>query len=330
MSEIQNRKKDHIELALASQMNAMHRNSSLTYEPALGHQGKNTFQGLTIAGKQVKAPFWISSMTGGTVETGEMNKVLAAAANKLDAAMGLGSCRIALEDPKQLPFFQVRKELGDHLPLFANLGIAELEMLVNQNQLFKLQELVKATEADGLIIHINPLQELLQPEGACHRKPPLDSLKSLLDVANYPIIVKEVGQGFGPQSLNALLSLPLEAIELAGFGGTNFSKVEILRSKEKHPSTEALSLIGHNPLEMLHWLNASTQIRCKNIIISGGVKNAIEGYHYNSLCKLPSLYGIASRLLQPAQTSLESLIEYLTIELKSYNVAADFLTLKEN
>ena len=330
MSEIQKRKKDHIELALASQIDAAQSNSNLVYEPALGYEGKNTFSGLKIAGKHVKAPFWISSMTGGTIETGELNKVLAVAANKLGAAMGLGSCRIALEDPKQLSFFQVRKELGDDLPLFANLGIAELETLVDRNQLFKLQELVAATEADGLIIHINPLQELLQPEGACHQKPPMDSLKALLDVANYPIIVKEVGQGFGPQSLNALLSLPLEAIELAGFGGTNFSRVEILRSKEKHPSLEALGLIGHNPLEMLHWLNASTQIQCKNIIISGGVKDAIEGHHYNSLCKLPSLYGIASRLLKPAQTSVESLIEYLTIELKSYNIAADFLTLREN
>ena len=271
-------------------------------------------------------------MTGGTELTGKLNKTLASAAAKIGTGMGLGSGRIALEQTDTLNSFKVREELGPKMPFFANLGIAEIEKILAENNTQIITDLVASLDADGLIVHINPLQELLQPEGKCHIYSPLETIKSLLNKIDFPLIVKEVGQGFGPQSLQQLLTLPLEAIELAGHGGTNFSQVENLRSGTKHPSMQALTNVGHGVYEMIQWINSWVEKKepnCKNIIISGGINSAIDGYYYNNLCKMPSIYGLASRLLPSAQTSLESLLDYLTFEIKSYSIAKKFLTLKE-
>ena len=325
MTDIQKRKHEHIDLALNSQSPKDSKIKAFYYEPATSFPGKTNIAPTLIAGKKVTAPFWISSMTGGTVKTGQMNKILAKAAKTIGAGIGLGSCRIALEDPKSIPMFDIRKELGDELPLFTNLGIAEVEKILRDKNVKSLTALNENLQADGLIIHINPLQELLQPEGSCHQLSPLETIKNLLNQVDFPLIVKEVGQGFGPESLKELLKLNLEAIELAGFGGTNFSTIENKRSGTNHPSLEALTSVGHSADEMITWINEASEINCKNIIVSGGIKNALEGRYFNSLCKLPTLYGIASRLLEPTCSSLEDLIEYLTIELKSYKIAADFL-----
>src|SRR5690606_23692016 len=108
----------------------------------------------------------------------------------------------------------------------------------------------------GLIVHVNPLQAWLQPEGDFINKAPLETITELLTHFQYPVIVKEVGQGFGPASLKALLELPLAAIDLAANGGTNFSKLELLRADNLHKETYgSLMNIGHTAEEMLGWLN---------------------------------------------------------------------------
>ncbi|MCB0573814.1 MAG: isopentenyl-diphosphate delta-isomerase, partial [Saprospiraceae bacterium] len=112
--------------------------------------------------------------------------------------------------------------------------------------------------ADGLIVHVNPLQEAMQPEGDLFKRPPLDTLRELLEIPELKVIVKEVGQGFGPESLRALLQLPLEAVEFAAAGGTNFAKLELLRSDpEKQMIFEKIAAVGHSAAEMTGWLNAA-------------------------------------------------------------------------
>jgi isopentenyl-diphosphate delta-isomerase len=118
--------------------------------------------------------------------------------------------------------------MGDQ-PLYINLGIAQIEQLLNNNDSVRIKELINKLDADGLIIHVNPMQEWLQPEGDRFRQSPIDTIKRVIDIADFKIIVKEVGQGMGPASLKSLLALPLEAIDFAANGGTNFALLEILR-----------------------------------------------------------------------------------------------------
>lgn len=140
-------------------------------------------------------------------------------------------------------------------PLFANIGIAQVEELIALNKTNLIHEMVKTVEADGLIIHINPLQEWFQPEGDRFKVSPLNTLQRFLENCSYKVIVKEVGQGMGPRSLKALLELPIAAIELAAFGGTNFTLLEKMRGEEDL-SREGFINVGHSAKEMVNILNA--------------------------------------------------------------------------
>src|SRR5512133_1139130 len=122
-------------------------------------------------------------------------------------------------------------------------------------------------------------------------------------MACYPVIVKEVGQGMGPESLKALLELPLEAIELAAFGGTNFAKVELLRSDDfTQQYYGPVSQIGHDAPEMTELINAivgnNSKPGCRQVIISGGITSFLDGYWLINRCKLPAIYGQASEFLK--------------------------------
>ena len=187
---------------------------------------------LTFLGKELGAPMWVSSMTGGTFAARKINTNLARVCHDFRMGMGLGSCRSLLDSNASLPDFDMRDIIGDDLPLYANLGISQVEQLLENNQEDKIRVLVDKLRADGLIVHVNPLQEYFQPGGDRLKNAPIISIRRLLDVVSFPVIVKEVGQGMGPASLRELIRLPLAAIEFAAFGGTNFSKLEMLRSEK--------------------------------------------------------------------------------------------------
>ena len=218
-------------------------------------------------------------------------------------------------------------------PLFINLGVAQIEELQSQGEEFRIDKLITTLNADGLIIHVNPMQEWLQPEGDRYQKSALEIIRQLLETANYPIIVKEVGQGFGYKSLKALLELPIEALDLAGFGGTNFSMLELLRSDEvMHESFKNLSKIGHTCVEMVDIINAikeenSLDIKTKKIIISGGVKDFLDGYYLMEKCQMPSIYAQASSFLKYA-LDIDALRQYVTNQIKGLKMANAFLKIK--
>jgi isopentenyl-diphosphate Delta-isomerase len=233
LPESEKRKNQHMELMERSQVAEVLRDERFYYEPMMAAHPENALQSWDIpfAGKILKAPLWISSMTGGSSKAGPVNMNLAKAAKKFGLGMGLGSCRSLLESEEHLGDFDLREFSGSDVPVLANLGLAQIEDLVAKKELKRLRELIELVHADGLIVHVNPLQEWFQPEGERYRKAPLDTLKALLKASDYPVVVKEVGQGFGPQSLKALLQMPFEAIDFAAFGGTNFSQLEIHRQK---------------------------------------------------------------------------------------------------
>jgi len=229
-SRQKNRKIEHIQLTKDSQIGEASIEERFNYEPIFGvHPTDDDSLNIEFLGKKLNAPLWISSMTGGTDNAEKINKNLALAAKEFGLGMGLGSCRSLLHDDLCIKDFDVRNIIGNDLPFYANLGVFQVEQLVRKKQLFKIHNLIEKLKVDGLIVHINPLQEWFQVEGDRFVRPPIETIAELLELVSFPVIIKEVGQGMGPKSLNALVQMPLAAIEFGAFGGTNFSKLEVLR-----------------------------------------------------------------------------------------------------
>ncbi|MEQ1743875.1 MAG: isopentenyl-diphosphate delta-isomerase [Saprospiraceae bacterium] len=326
------RKKDHIQLAFDSQVERIALDRRFFYEPALAaHPPPGGFPPLVFLEKKLRTPVWVSSMTGGTDQARTINLNLARACAEFGMGMGLGSCRQLLNGNEHLPDFDVRDAIGPDLPLFANLGIAQVENLLRQKRLLAINDLLQRLRADGLIVHINPLQEAMQPEGDFFPRPPVDTLAELAAEADFPIIVKEVGQGMGPASLRALLQLPLAAIEFAAAGGTNFAKLELLRSSpEKQQVFQKFADVGHSAEEMVVFANqarAELGDRCRvgNLIISGGIRDFLDGYYLISNSHIPAVYGQASGFLRHAQGDYAALQAYVAAQVRGLELAQAFL-----
>jgi isopentenyl-diphosphate Delta-isomerase len=332
---MEDRKKDHIDLALESQTLVKDIDTRFFYEPLLSAHPKNGIPETDFAGKTLRLPLWVSSMTGGTKMAGTINRNLARACREFGMGMGLGSCRIILEDDTYLPDFDMRDIIGDDLPLFANLGINQLEIMIRDNKLDALDGLVAKLRADGLIIHVNPFQEWFQPEGDRLEKTALESLHKLMDVASFPVMVKEVGQGMGYKSLRELLSMPLAAIEFGAFGGTNFSKVELLRSVPAELELfEPLSRVGHDAGQMVGMVNHILEnepehVRCRQLVVSGGVKSFLDGYYLINRSKIPAIYGQASAFLKYAREDYASLKSFLELQVRGLQLAYAFLRVRD-
>lgn len=328
------RKQDHIQLAFQSQVENAILDKRFSYEPILTEHPEGNLQPVHFLGKQLQTPIWVSSMTGGTEKAFFINSNLAKACHKFGMGMGLGSCRALLESDERIKDFDFRKIIGDELPLYANIGIAQLEVLITDNELFKIDQLVDKLKTDGIIIHVNPLQEWLQPEGDKITQAPIKTIQYFLEKTKQKIIVKEVGQGFGKESLRALVQLPIEAIEFAAHGGTNFSKLELLRGdKQKLETYKLIAQIGHSAEEMTLFVNELKQelgntFLCKQFIISGGIKNFLDGYHLMEKLNAPSVYGQASTLLHYAEKSYEELEQFLHYQIEGLKLAKAFFKAK--
>jgi isopentenyl-diphosphate Delta-isomerase len=306
------------------------------YEPALsGHPVSGSLPSLPFLGKNLKVPIWVSSMTGGTALASTINHNLARACAEFGMGMGLGSCRQLLYSSEFLDDFNVRETIGADLPLFANLGVAQVEQLFENQEEERIAELLGKLHADGLFIHINPLQEAMQPEGDHFARPPLEVVQMVLEKFDFPVIVKEVGQGFGPESLKALLQLPLAAIEFAAAGGTNFAKLELLRSDPvKQEIFGKIAAVGHSAEEMLGFVNQIVselgihEIKTQHLIISGGVSDFLDGYYLTQKSVLPAVYGQASSFLRHARGDYEVLQQYVRSQVEGLALANAFLKVR--
>jgi len=332
----ESRKQDHIELAFQSQVDSLQLDARFSYEPMLSAHPGESLKLISFLGKSLQTPIWVSSMTGGTEKARFINQNLARACREFGMGMGLGSCRQLLDSTERLPDFDFRDTIGDDLPFFANLGIAQLEQLVLDKETFKVSQLVDKLRADGLIIHVNPLQEWLQPEGDRLSQAPIDTIRKFRELYTGKIIVKEVGQGMGRESLKALMQLPIDAIEFAAHGGTNFSKLELLRDKaEKRDLYASVSHIGHSAEEMVGYANdimheIGPAARCRQFIVSGGVKNFLDGYYLMKKLKTRyAVYGQASALLQYASESYELLQAYLKGQVEGLKLSQAFFVVNE-
>lgn len=324
--DLSSRKEDHLSMAQDSQTHGGLRDERFYYEPMLSAHPKEIKSHTRLGSWDFSFPLWVSSMTGGADHARTINSRLAVACEEFSLGMGLGSLRPLLDDRQSRADFDV-KHLMPSRPLFGNLGIAQMETLVAEKNTQKIHDLVGELKLDGLIIHVNPLQEWFQPKGDRFKYPPLETIEHFLRSATYPIIVKEVGHGMGPRSLEALMKLNLFAIEFGSFGGTNFSLLESKRGSE----TNGFVYVGHTASEMIESVlniqKTSSQIKTKNFIISGGVRDVLTGF---SLCQqLPhSLMGMANSILTPARKSESELKQFLSSQRDQYALAEAFLKVR--
>ena len=337
--DLEARKRHHLEMASQSQKELWELNGYFDYEPLLeALPERNTYyqREFSFLKKTMRAPLWISSMTGGTQEAKLINHHLAKVCSEFGLGMGLGSCRPLLlpERKKEVwPHFHLRPLIGKDLPLMGNIGIAQVEKLLRDQKEGQLEELVSELDLDGLFVHINPLQEYLQPEGDPIFRPPLETLQEFLEKTSYPVAIKEVGQGMGPLSLRAAIQLPLAVIEFAAFGGTNFTSLEMQRSSLSQHFAP-LAFVGHSVQEMVcevnHLLQAlGPKAQCREFIISGGVSSFLHGLYLIRSLKGKAVYGQAYSFLRKAQEGYASLRAYVKDQLFGLELANRYLKLKK-
>ena len=168
------------------------------------------------------APIFISCMTGGVAEAQPINIQLAETAQHFRLAIGLGSGRVLLEHPEVLPTFNIRPYAPDCM-IFANLGAIQLNKGVTVDQ---CRYLVDLLHANALVLHLNALQEALQPEGDTDFSGLLSKIELLCQQIEVPVIAKEVGWGIAPDDVRALIDAGVSAVDVAGAGGTSWSEVE--------------------------------------------------------------------------------------------------------
>ncbi|MEH2352361.1 type 2 isopentenyl-diphosphate Delta-isomerase [Nostoc sp.] len=231
-AQTQNRKADHIRICLEEDVQSHQITNGLeryrfTHSclPELNHNDIDI--STTFLGKHLSAPLLISSMTGGTEQAAMINQRLAQVAQHYKIAMGVGSQRVAVEKPQVAETFAVRKYAPDVL-LFANLGAVQLNYKYGLDECLRVVDIL---EADALILHINPLQECIQPKGDTNFRGLLDKISILCSKLPVPVIAKEVGNGISAAIANKLIAAGVAAIDVAGAGGTSWAKVESERAE---------------------------------------------------------------------------------------------------
>jgi len=179
-------------------------------------------------GYELAMPLMISSMSGGEDEGEKLNRDLAKVANQHKIPLGLGSLRPALENRAALKSYLVARQNAPYIPLIANIGATQLVKGLSSQ---KLLDLLREIQVNALSVHLNPLQEALQPEGQPHFKGVSRAIEILKDTLPLPIIVKEVGFGLSADVIKRLVKIGVQWIDIAGAGGTSWSRIEHLRTK---------------------------------------------------------------------------------------------------
>ncbi len=226
----------------------------------------------TILGKKQNAPIYISSMVGGTHEAHELNMRFAREAQALGIGMGIGSLRIGLQHPEQMQYFKLRTAAPDIL-LLANIGAIQLNNSVTVDDCRKI---IDQTGADGLILHLNPLQEALQQEGNTNFSGLLKKIEQLCNQIDVPVLVKEVGWGISERAARQLAGTGIAAIDVAGAGGTSWAEVEKYRMETQTERNIASSFRdwGISTAESIENVkNASPKL---SIFASGGLRNGVD------------------------------------------------------
>jgi isopentenyl-diphosphate delta-isomerase len=233
----------------------------------------------TLLGRTFSAPIMISSMTGGSVNGGELNKQLARIAMELNLPMGLGSQRVMIEQPDTTASFAVVRDISPTAWFSANIGGVQLAQWNNAGNLEpRISTIIHEIKADALIVHLNPLQELVQPEGDSDFTGIYQAIVKTKELfPSLALIVKETGAGISDTVALRLKKAGVDCIDVAGAGGTSWAKVEYARRVDSNPSdSDLFGNWGLTTVQSLVMIRAQAELNEIPIIASGGVYNAID------------------------------------------------------
>jgi len=292
------RKAEHIRLALEDRMQL----ASHPFERyRFGHEALPDLDfaaidpGVTFLGKRLRAPLLISCMTGGTELAARINEHLAEAAESRGVALGVGSQRKALEDPSQAATFQVRG-LAPTIPLLANLGAVQLNYGYGVDHCRRAVDMI---EADALVLHLNPLQEAIQPEGQCEFAGLLPKIEAVVRALPVPVIAKEVGSGLSEATGRRLAGAGVTILDTAGVGGTSWARIEASRANDP----EVGELFAGWGLPTPESIRELRRIDGVTIIGSGGLRSGVDVA--KAIALGADLGGLAQPFLEAAVDSSE-------------------------
>jgi isopentenyl-diphosphate delta-isomerase len=269
-----------------------------------------------VFGHTLASPVFISSMTGGTDKARTINLRLAEAAQNHNLAMGVGSQRALIEDPSLLPTFDVRSTAPDVL-LFGNVGAVQLNYGYTAEHCQRAVELI---EADALILHLNVLQEAVQPEGDTLWAGLLPKIEAVTKALDVPVIAKEVGWGISAETAQQLFAAGVSAIDVAGSGGTSWSQVEYHRAPTAfHAKVAAAFADWGIPTAESVQMVRSVVGRDFPVFASGGIRDGIDVA--KSVALGATLVGFAGVMLRAADQSPDALDETIRIIQRQLEIA---------
>jgi isopentenyl-diphosphate delta-isomerase len=309
LSKTQQRKKEHLELCLDTPNVTSSSGTGLDryrfVHNALPELDIDEIDlSATFLGKRLRAPILISSMTGGFELARKVNRHLAAAAQELGLAMGVGSQRVAIEEPSAAASFQVRDVAPDIL-LLSNLGAVQL------NYGYTVEHCRRAVEmigSDGLILHLNVLQEAVQPEGNRNFKGLTQKITDICRELGFPVVAKEVGSGISADVALRLREAGIKALDVAGRGGTSWYAVEAKRATSKGKPAETTFLDWGIPTEEA-LLAVHQAVPGLQLVASGGIRTGLD--MAKSVALGADVAALGQPLLMPALESASKVVEFL-------------------
>lgn len=320
MSQIQQRKDDHLRICLEENVDSEQptglQRYRLEYDALPEVDLEDVDLSVEVLGKKLRAPLLIGSMTGGSKWAGELNMRIARAAAKVGIGMGLGSQRAMLKHKEVVSSFQVRQAAPELPLLLGNIGAVQLNYDVTHDD---LQTLVRSVEADGLFFHLNPLQEAVQPEGDTRFVGLFEKMKQAVEAMPFPCVAKEVGAGISERSAQKLAKMSLAGIEASGVGGTSWARVEGYRAEDKSHSAilgERLKGFGVPTDQSIRHCRHAFGDRL--VIGSGGIKNGSDAAVAIALGA--DVVAMARPVLKAAAESEEAVVAFLEAVIQELRV----------
>src|SRR5690625_5177495 len=259
----------------------------------------------TFFDHEMKTPFLVSSMTGGSEEATKINQNLASAAEERGWVFALGSTRALVENDDYQESFRVR-DFAPTIPIIANLGSVQLNYGFT---IEKCQKIIELTEANALVLHLNTIQEVIQTNGDTNFENLLPKIAKLTETIGVPVGVKEVGWGIDGESARQLRDAGIQFIDVAGAGGTSWSQVEKLRSNDpvRKEAAEAFVDWGIGTVESL--ITVKEAVQDTTVFASGGMKTGVDAA--KAIALGADLVGFARSLLKDATTSVEAVMQMM-------------------
>ncbi|PVU75601.1 type 2 isopentenyl-diphosphate Delta-isomerase [Sulfolobus sp. SCGC AB-777_G06] len=310
---ISNRKIEHVEICLYEKVegytSTLLENVRLVHQSLPGFSLSDVDTSIMFLKKRMSAPIIVTGMTGGTPELGRLNGLIAEVVEEFGLGMGVGSQRIAIEKKETRETFSIARKLAPSAPIIANIGAPQL---MKGYGIKEIEEAVNMIEADAIAIHLNPAQEVFQPEGEPdYSMEILHKLKDISRNLGVPVIIKETGSGLSMEVVSLFYSNGFRYFDVSGQGGTSWISVEMFRGERKNNwKTESARLFSD-------WGNPTaasiveTRISAPDayIIGSGGIRNGLD--IAKAIALGADIGGFALPVLKAVMSGKDSLREFL-------------------